>query len=320
MKRVPCGPKAKALIALALSVCLGLSSCAGALAAFQATDVGVVTLKAVAGDKEVILAWNDVDADRYNLYRATTRGGEGEVPYKAGLTRAELRSGRDGALTFTDKGLTNGTTYYYEVEPILRQASRRSNEVSATPRGGGGGGGIGKALLIAAMLIAVAALAKNSSRPKSNDTALAEKITEKAREAKWEADKTVTGVVGVGKITFTPADLSAIRSERELEEGRIIGFLQTEVQGDETKLPPGNYHLYLAKRNSKDKSDKRWHVYAEADGKIVSEAVRVRVNVTELGPAAGEKALPELVPQGWCWWQRDYVPFLKRWVWILHCW
>ena len=63
----------------------------------------------------------------YNVYRATTAGGEGLVPYQTGLT----------ATTFVDPNLTPGTRYYYKVtsvvgnlDPLPREGVR-SVEVSA---------------------------------------------------------------------------------------------------------------------------------------------------------------------------------------------
>ena len=54
-------------------------------------------------------------ATSYNLYRSTTAGSEGPTPYKSGI----------GQPMFTDTGLTNGTTYYYKVSAVTRQAKER---------------------------------------------------------------------------------------------------------------------------------------------------------------------------------------------------
>ena len=105
------------------------------------TPTGVT---ATAGNAQVTVAWNAVSgAASYNLYRSTTPGGEGTVPYKAGLT----------AISMVDTGLANGTTYYYRVSAVNAAGeSGQSVEVSTTPRSSGnnviyrincGGGAIG---------------------------------------------------------------------------------------------------------------------------------------------------------------------------------
>src|SRR5207245_935215 len=64
-------------------------------------------------------------ATSYNLYRATASGGEGTAPYRTGQTNT----------SFTDIGLTNGVTYYYQVTAVNPSGeSAKSTEVSAMPR------------------------------------------------------------------------------------------------------------------------------------------------------------------------------------------
>jgi fibronectin type 3 domain-containing protein len=86
-------------------------------------------LTATAGNGQVALTWNTVSgATSYNIYRSMTSGGEGGTPYKTGVTSA----------SFTDTGLTNGTTYYYTVAAVNSTAnSGQSAEASATPTSGG---------------------------------------------------------------------------------------------------------------------------------------------------------------------------------------
>jgi glucuronoarabinoxylan endo-1,4-beta-xylanase len=78
---------------------------------------------AAAGDAQVILAWSTVaDATGYYANRATTAGG----PY----TRLPATL----TATFTDTGLTNGTTYYYVITAYNSNGiGAKSTEVSATP-------------------------------------------------------------------------------------------------------------------------------------------------------------------------------------------
>ena len=80
------------------------------------------TLTASGSTGLVVLNWNaPAHAVTYNLYRSTSSGTE--TSYKTGLTKT----------TFTDIGLTTGTTYYYKVTAVdAAGESPRSNEASAT--------------------------------------------------------------------------------------------------------------------------------------------------------------------------------------------
>ncbi len=61
----------------------------------------------------------------YNVYRSTSPGGEGSTPVKTGVTTT----------SYTDTGLTNGTTYYYKVTAVnAAGTSPQSGEASATPQ------------------------------------------------------------------------------------------------------------------------------------------------------------------------------------------
>jgi len=81
---------------------------------------------ATAGDGQDTLSWNaSTGATSYNIYRSLTKGGEGATPYKTGVT----------STSFTDTGLTDGTTYYYTVTAVdAAGESAQSTEVSATPQ------------------------------------------------------------------------------------------------------------------------------------------------------------------------------------------
>lgn len=85
-------------------------------------------LVAVAGNGQVALSWDAPAWDGgspvagYSLYRGTAAGGE-----------AFIRTVGD-ILTYTDTGLTNGQTYYFQITASnLAGESGRSNEVSARP-------------------------------------------------------------------------------------------------------------------------------------------------------------------------------------------
>src|SRR5262249_5390194 len=87
---------------------------------------------AVAGDGVVTLSWTaPVGALGYNIYRGTSAAGEGTTPYATAATA-----------TFTDSGVTNGTSYFYKVTavnanvnhvPPLPAESAASPEVTAKP-------------------------------------------------------------------------------------------------------------------------------------------------------------------------------------------
>jgi Glycoside hydrolase family 44/PA14 domain/Fibronectin type III domain len=81
-------------------------------------------LTASPGDGQVTLTWNAVaGASSYNVYRGTSSGAE-----------TLLQSGLP-APSFTDTGVTNGTTYYYQVAAVNAAGEGpRSAEVSATPQ------------------------------------------------------------------------------------------------------------------------------------------------------------------------------------------
>lgn len=107
--------------------------------AFVATQTGgggptipaaPTNLGATAGNAQVSLSWTgSTGATSYNVKRATVSGG----PY---TTVGTATSG-----SFTNTGLTNGTTYYYVVTAVNSAGeSGNSNQASATPTAGTGGG------------------------------------------------------------------------------------------------------------------------------------------------------------------------------------
>ena len=89
-------------------------------------------VRATSGDGQATVTWTAQSGPvtGYNLYRATASGAEGSTPYKTGLT----------STSFTDTGLTNGTTYYYTVAAVNSVGvSAQSAQVSAKPAASGGG-------------------------------------------------------------------------------------------------------------------------------------------------------------------------------------
>jgi fibronectin type 3 domain-containing protein len=95
-------------------------------ATVPATPTGVT---ATAGTNQVSLSWSaSSGATSYSVYRSTSSGGEGTTAYASGLT----------STTYTDTGVSAGTTYYYKVAAVNSGGtSAQSSEVSATPTGSG---------------------------------------------------------------------------------------------------------------------------------------------------------------------------------------
>ncbi len=87
-------------------------------------------LTASAGNAQVSLAWTaSSGATSYNVYRGTTSGGESATAIATGVT----------TLSYTNTGLTNGTTYYYKIAALdASGTSALSAEVNATPTAGTG--------------------------------------------------------------------------------------------------------------------------------------------------------------------------------------
>jgi fibronectin type 3 domain-containing protein len=77
------------------------------------------------GDNALTLSWTSpTGATSYNVYRSTTSGGEGPTPVAAAVSTT----------AFTDTGVTNGTTYFYQVSAVgAGGEGARSEEASAAP-------------------------------------------------------------------------------------------------------------------------------------------------------------------------------------------
>jgi hypothetical protein len=88
---------------------------------------------ASGGVGSIVLSWAAPASDGgskvtgYNVYRGTTAGGESVTPIATGVT----------ATTFTDRAVTDGTTYYYKIVAVNAiGGSAPSTEVSAAPTPG----------------------------------------------------------------------------------------------------------------------------------------------------------------------------------------
>jgi hypothetical protein len=89
-----------------------------------ATPIAAPTgLSATAGTKQVALSWAaSIGAQTYNVYRGTAAGQEGGTPVASGISTT----------SYTNTGLTTGTTYYYKVAAVnFSGTSSLSSEVSA---------------------------------------------------------------------------------------------------------------------------------------------------------------------------------------------
>ncbi len=82
-------------------------------------------LSATAGNAQISLSWTaGSGATSYNIYRGTVSGGESATAIATGIT----------TVSYTNTGLTNGTTYYYKVAALnATGTSGMSNEAGATP-------------------------------------------------------------------------------------------------------------------------------------------------------------------------------------------
>ena len=89
----------------------------------QAVPPAPTNLVATAGNAQVGLSWSaSSGATSYNVKRATTNGG----PY--------TKIASPTTTSYTDTGVTNGTTYYYVVSAVNTAGeSANSSQVSATP-------------------------------------------------------------------------------------------------------------------------------------------------------------------------------------------
>ena len=112
---------------------VGSSAASNEASATPATVPGAPTgLGATRGNTTVALSWkvplsNGGSAiTGYNVYEGTTSGGESTTPVNGGT----LITGT----SYTVKGLTNGTTYYFTVKAVnAAGSSAASNQASATP-------------------------------------------------------------------------------------------------------------------------------------------------------------------------------------------
>lgn len=148
-----------------------------------------------------------------------------------------------------------------------------------------------------------------------------QRVAQQAKEMHREERREAKGSMGGKESRFIPARLDHVRKLKDLEEGQVVGVLDTDLAGDETDLPAGRYNLFLRRGE-----DGEWEAVAERDGRIVSKAARVTVSVEKEPPGGGrgrgegrpdDLPLPEFREQGWCWCWWSFCGF---WVLICICW
>src|SRR5438874_5392682 len=101
-------------------------------------------------------------------------------------------------------------------------------------------------ILIAGIcVLALPAFAARKDKPSGPE------IAQKARTAVLDSENSTTGEKNGKKIKLIPANLPQGKSEAELEDGQVIGVLETEAQGDETSLPPGRSEEHTSELQSR---------------------------------------------------------------------
>jgi cellulose 1,4-beta-cellobiosidase len=105
---------------------VGVVSKSAAVTVTGITPPSNLTATAPSARRRINLAWTGSGSGAtYRVYRGTSPGGESTTPIATGIT----------ATTWTDRGVTSGTTYYYRVTAVRSGAeSAPSNEAHATAR------------------------------------------------------------------------------------------------------------------------------------------------------------------------------------------
>ncbi len=127
---------------------------------------------------------------------------------------------------------------------------------------------------------------KLPSRPSAPSGA---EIAAAARAGRLDTANVGTATMFGKPFKFTPVQPGSKADPPDAGKGVFLGVLENGAVGDETGLPPGKYNLFVADVNGQIKG------YAEANGRIVKEAIRA--NVT---PAPeGARTKPVFQEKGW---------------------
>jgi fibronectin type 3 domain-containing protein len=155
---------------------------------------------ATAGNATVALTWTpSTGATSYSIYRGTTSGGEGATPV-----------GTSTSNSFTDTGLTNGTTYYYTITASnAAGTSGHSSEVHATPAAA-----VGTGTLLSQGRPATASSVQNAGYPASNavDGSLTTRWSSAFSDPQWlEVDLGATHTISQVTIDWEAAYATAFQ-------------------------------------------------------------------------------------------------------------
>jgi hypothetical protein len=106
-------------------------------------------------------------------------------------------------------------------------------------------------------------------------------VAERLKDARIDDDRAVTEERDGKKITFTPARPTDNRDDAA--QGYVLGILDTQVEGDETRLPPGRYTIFAHNVGGE------WEAFAERDGAVVQQALTVTAHDVE--GSGGDKGM-----------------------------
>lgn len=118
-----------------------------------------------------------------------------------------------------------------------------------------------------------------------------EQISRAAKATKLDRGSSTTAEKDGMKVTVTPADLSKIKSSKDLEKGQIVAVV--DVNGI-PELPNGRYNVFLLKSND------RWQSFLESGGKIAGDFKRVELSSTKPDERQSRRQPEIVLAPGWC--------------------
>jgi hypothetical protein len=117
-------------------------------------------------------------------------------------------------------------------------------------------------------------------------------IAARLKGARLDDGRAVTAEHEGKEITLTPA--RATENPDEAAQGQVLGILETEIDGSETGLPAGRYTIFAKNVGGE------WEAFAEVDGSVAKQALRVTAADVKEGEKAGKPKF-EASEGGWCW-------------------
>jgi hypothetical protein len=118
-------------------------------------------------------------------------------------------------------------------------------------------------------------------------------IADRLKDARLDEDRAITAEHEGRKITFIPA--RATDNHDDAAQGQVLGILETEIEGGETGLPVGRYTIFAKSVGGE------WEAFAEVDGAVAKQALRVTAAEVEGDDAKPAKPKFEASEGGWCW-------------------